>query len=122
MWDELTGIASWWDTPWCVGGDFNVIQFPNERLGADQFTPAMNEFSEFIFSFGLMDIPLEGGKFTWFDNRESPAMSRIDRFLYSGDWESYRVSLSLGGSVSHCCSKETSQTLIRSLSHPVGEW
>uniref|UniRef100_A0A2N9FE24 Reverse transcriptase domain-containing protein n=1 Tax=Fagus sylvatica TaxID=28930 RepID=A0A2N9FE24_FAGSY len=47
----------------------------------------MNEFSEFIFSLGLMDIPLEGGKFTWSNNYESPAMSRIDRFLYSGDWE-----------------------------------
>ena len=113
MCDELSGIASWWDTPWWVGGDFNVIRFPTERLG---------EFSEFIFCLGLMDIPLEGSKFTWSNNRESPAMSRIDRFLYSGDWESYRVSLSLGGSVSHCCSKETSQTLIRSLSHPVGEW
>uniref|UniRef100_A0A2N9G874 Reverse transcriptase domain-containing protein n=1 Tax=Fagus sylvatica TaxID=28930 RepID=A0A2N9G874_FAGSY len=73
----------------------------------------MNEFSEFIFSLGLMDIPLEGSKFTWSNNRESPAMFRIDRFLYSRG---------LGGSVSHCCSKETSQTLIRSLSHPVGEW
>ena len=87
MWDELAGIASWWGTPWCVGGDFNVIRFPTERLGADQFTPAMNEFSEFIFSLGLVDIPLEGGKFTWSNNRETPAMSRIDRFLYSADWE-----------------------------------
>ena len=47
----------------------------------------MNEYSEFIFSLGLMDIPLEGSKFTWSNNRESPAMFRIDRFLYSRDWE-----------------------------------
>ena len=47
----------------------------------------MNDFSKFIFSLGLMDTPLEGGKFTWSNNRESPAMSRIDRFLYSDDWE-----------------------------------
>ena len=50
MWDELAGIASWWGIPWCVGGDFNVIRFPTERLGADQFTLAMNDFSEFILS------------------------------------------------------------------------
>ena len=49
----------------------------------------MNEFSEFIFSLGLMDIPLEGGKFTWSNNCESPAMSRINWFLYSGDWEDW---------------------------------
>ena len=28
MWDELAGIHSWWDVPWCVGGDFNVVRFP----------------------------------------------------------------------------------------------
>jgi hypothetical protein len=33
MWDELAGLASWWGIPWCVGGDFNVIRFPTERLG-----------------------------------------------------------------------------------------
>uniref|UniRef100_A0A2N9GWZ4 Reverse transcriptase domain-containing protein n=1 Tax=Fagus sylvatica TaxID=28930 RepID=A0A2N9GWZ4_FAGSY len=87
MWEELSGLASWWGTPWCVGGDFNVVRYPMERLGSDQFTPAMNEFSEFIFSFGLMDIPMEGGRFPWSNNRENAAMSRIDRFLYSGDWE-----------------------------------
>lgn len=87
MWEELFGLANWWDVPWCVRGDFNVVRFPSERLGANQFTPAMNDFFEFIFSLGLMDIPLEGGKFTWSNNRTTPAMSRIDLFLFSGDWE-----------------------------------
>jgi exonuclease III len=52
MWDELSGLATWWGTPWCVGGDFNVIRFPSERSGAEHFTPGMNDFSEFIFSLG----------------------------------------------------------------------
>jgi hypothetical protein len=47
----------------------------------------MTDFSDFIFSLRLMDIPLEGGKFTWSNNRETPTMSQIDRFLYSGEWE-----------------------------------
>ena len=87
MWDELSGLATWWGTSWCVGGDFNVIRFLSERSGADQFTLAMNDFSEFIFSLGLMDIPLEGGKFTWSNNWEIPAMSCIDQFIFSGEWE-----------------------------------
>ena len=33
MWEELTGLISWWDLPWCLGGDFNIIRFPSERLG-----------------------------------------------------------------------------------------
>ncbi len=87
LWDELSGVFSWWGSPWCVGSDFNVVRFPSEKLGADHFTPAMNDFFEFIFSFGLMDIPLEGGRYTCSNNRENVAMSRIDHFLYIGDWE-----------------------------------
>jgi exonuclease III len=30
LWDELAGICSWWDSLWCIGGDFNVTRFPSE--------------------------------------------------------------------------------------------
>jgi hypothetical protein len=43
--------------PWCIRGDFNVIQYPCERSGDVQQSPAMLEFLEFIFDQGLMDIP-----------------------------------------------------------------
>ena len=33
-----------------------------------------------------MDIYLEGGLFTWSNNRDVSAMSRIDRFLFSPAW------------------------------------
>ena len=89
MWDELAGLASWWGIPWCIGGDFNVTRFPTERLGGATFNPTMQDFSEFISYFGLMDIPLEGGKYTWSNNRTDVSMSRIDRFLYSTDWEDH---------------------------------
>jgi exonuclease III len=47
----------------------------------------MREFSNFIFEQGLMDIPLVGGKFSWSNNRDDQCWSRIDRFLFSLDWE-----------------------------------
>ena len=53
MWEELAGVASWWGVPWIVGGDFNAVRFPSERLGAMHFTPARCGFSEFISSCGL---------------------------------------------------------------------
>ncbi len=86
MWDELAGICSWWDVPWCLGGDFNVVRFPSEKRGSVNFTAAMYDFSDFISGHGLVDLPLLGGIFTWSNNREVSSMSRLDRFLFSADW------------------------------------
>ena len=80
VWEELAGLISWWNLPWCLGSDFNVICFPLERLGAGRFTRCMYDFSDFISLHGLMDIPLEGGLFSW---SNSSSASRIDRFLFS---------------------------------------
>jgi len=49
LWDKLAGLLSWWNLPWCIGGDFNVTHFPSERSREAHFYPAMGEFSDFIF-------------------------------------------------------------------------
>ena len=64
MWDELVGVCCWWDVPRCLGGDFNVVRFPLERVGSESFSPTMYDFSDFIFVNGLVDIPMLGGNFT----------------------------------------------------------
>ncbi|GLT55575.1 hypothetical protein SLA2020_286860 [Shorea laevis] len=89
LWDELAGLMALWDLPWCMGGDFNVVRYPGERIGESRHTQAMVEFSEFIFEQGLLDIPLEGGRFTWSNGREVEAWSKIDRFLLSTEWEEH---------------------------------
>jgi hypothetical protein len=61
LWDELVGLMSWWEMPWCFGGDFNVVRYPSEKSGASRYSPAMADFSAFIFEQGLLDIPLVGG-------------------------------------------------------------
>uniref|UniRef100_A0A2N9EHP5 Reverse transcriptase domain-containing protein n=1 Tax=Fagus sylvatica TaxID=28930 RepID=A0A2N9EHP5_FAGSY len=94
MWDELAGIRSWWDVPWCLGGDFNVVRFPSEKVGSMNFTGAMYDFSDFISGHGLVDLPLVGGIFTWSNNREISSMSRLDRFLFSADWNESTTNIS----------------------------
>ena len=68
-----------------MGGDFNVVRFPSERLGSNSFTIAMREFSNFISEHGLIDLPLKGGTFTWSNSREAASKARLDKFLFSAD-------------------------------------
>ena len=90
MSEELAGVASWWGVLRVVGGDFNAVRFPSERLGAMHFTPTMRGFSKFISSYMLRDIPLEGGLFTWSNNK---AKSKIDRFLFLDKWDEFFPSI-----------------------------
>ena len=87
LWEELFGLYSWLNVPWCVGGDFNVVRFPFERYGSTSFIAAMQKFSNFISEQGLIDIPLQGGSFTWSNSREVALKARPDKFLFSAYWE-----------------------------------
>jgi hypothetical protein len=86
LWEELVGLMSWWNMPWCVGGDFNVTCFPTERSGV-ACRLALSDFSEILHEQGLLDLPLAGGPFTWSLAQDPPKWSRIDRFLISPEWE-----------------------------------
>ena len=89
LWDELQGIRNQWNYPWFTFGDFNVVRFPNERLGCSQVSPSMMEFSDVIEELNLVDLPLRGGSYTWSNGATNPSMSRIDRVLNSVDWEEF---------------------------------
>lgn len=69
--DELVGVISWWNVPWCIGRDFNVTRFPSERWGFGVSGRGMKEFSDFISKFGLENLSSSGGLFTWSNNRSS---------------------------------------------------
>jgi hypothetical protein len=60
LWEELAGLMSVWEAPWCIGGDFNIVRFPSERPSELNYSTAMMEFSDFIADQGLVDIPLVG--------------------------------------------------------------
>ncbi|XP_077249371.1 uncharacterized protein LOC143888867 [Tasmannia lanceolata] len=87
LWPELMMIRDNWQGPWIVGGDFNTIRFPSEKNRPGRITTSMRHLSNFIQDGQLIDLPLEGSRYTWSNNQESLVKSRIDRILVSKEWE-----------------------------------
>ncbi|RVW50375.1 hypothetical protein CK203_086395 [Vitis vinifera] len=65
FWEELGSVKGLWSDPWCVGGDFNLVRFPEERSRGGGLTATMRRFSEVLEDLELRDYPLRGGPFTW---------------------------------------------------------
>ncbi|GKV32990.1 hypothetical protein SLEP1_g41549 [Rubroshorea leprosula] len=70
---------------WCLMGDFNAIRNQQEWNGGRTSRRDMADFDEFIRECGLVDLPLIGRKFTWYQ-ANGAVMSRLDRFLLSEEW------------------------------------
>ncbi|RVW66741.1 hypothetical protein CK203_063541 [Vitis vinifera] len=85
LWDELGAVRPLGD-PWCVGGDFNVILTQGERSRQGRVTPAMRRFAQVMDDLELIDLPLQGGSFTWSGGLHNQAWARLDRFLVSPRW------------------------------------
>jgi endonuclease/exonuclease/phosphatase family metal-dependent hydrolase len=94
MWDELSKVCSWWGVSWCVAGDFNVVRFPSERSRLVGFSAAMmNSQTSFLIWVDWIHL-CRGVVFTWSNNREHISSSRIDRFLFSADWDGHFSTIS----------------------------
>ncbi|KAJ9678120.1 hypothetical protein PVL29_022881 [Vitis rotundifolia] len=87
FWVELSEIFGLSSPCWCVGGDFNVIRRSSEKLGGVSLTSSMKDFDDFIRENELIDPPLRRAPFTWSNMQEHPVCKRLDRFLYSNEWE-----------------------------------
>ncbi|GKV25404.1 hypothetical protein SLEP1_g34851 [Rubroshorea leprosula] len=85
LWEELQHLMNNRRGTWCLAGDFNAVRRAEERAGCTRISGEMREFDEFIHNAELLDLPLLGRKYTWY-NSNGQHMSRIDRFLLSEDW------------------------------------
>lgn len=48
---------------------------------------SMLSFNAFISRGGLMNLPLNEGRYTWSNRQKSPILSRLGRFLVNVNWE-----------------------------------
>lgn len=69
---------------WILGGDFNSLISSDKKLDgvvdASQREAMMN-LRDFISSFGLIDLELQGSNYTWNNRRK-----RVEMFLSRLDW------------------------------------
>lgn len=86
LWEEFGAIRGLWEEPWCLGGDFNSVPYPAERSRNGRITSTMRRFAQIIDELGLVDIPLQGGSFTWSGGLNNQSWARLDRFLMTPSW------------------------------------
>lgn len=94
LFEELKNIILSINKPVLHLGDFNVILHANERAGSYRCALTSRDFSEWIQSMGLIDIPLHGLKYTW---RRNESKSKLDRGLCCNAWLRRFPNLSLAG-------------------------
>ncbi|KAL4308915.1 hypothetical protein GQ457_01G015960 [Hibiscus cannabinus] len=80
--DSVTVFIENLHIPVLVGGDFNKVKSPEEKLGSGTNTQSMFVFKEFIQRNNFVDLPMYGSKFTWVKGGQSTSTSRLDRFLF----------------------------------------
>ncbi|XP_039032140.1 uncharacterized protein LOC120167094 [Hibiscus syriacus] len=70
--------------PWILGGDFNCILKPDERIGgSNRFRGGSKYFQDFIFNKYLIDVKYQGDEFTW---RRGNLWQRLDRCIMNIKW------------------------------------
>ena len=87
LWEDLGAVRGLWEGPWCIGGDFNVTRFPDERNREGRISNSMRKFLQIIGELELKDISLQGGQYMWKGGLNNQRMTRLDRFLIRDDWE-----------------------------------
>lgn len=71
--------------PWLIAGYFNVTLNLQERSNTGYPVQQMMRFRSLVNSLGLIDLPLQGRKYTWSNDRDDPTFVRLDRFLMSAE-------------------------------------
>ena len=56
LWEDRGAVRGLWGEPWCIGGDFNVTYFPDERSREGRILSSMRKFSQVIDELELKDL------------------------------------------------------------------
>ncbi|KAL6327163.1 hypothetical protein AAG906_015202 [Vitis piasezkii] len=72
---------------WVFTGVYGPLPKRKGRKGAaEEESLTMRRFAETVDDLELVDLPLQGGEFTWSGGLNNQAWARLDRFLVSPSW------------------------------------
>jgi exonuclease III len=72
---------------WLILGDFNLIYQAEDKNNSNLNRRLMGSFKAVIDDLGLKEISLNGRRFTWSNEQDTPTLTRIDRVFYTPAWE-----------------------------------
>ncbi|XP_060183360.1 uncharacterized protein LOC132613364 [Lycium barbarum] len=84
LWDELYDMAYTINSPWIIGGDFNVILDEAEKYGGLPVNfPEVEDFAHCLNICQVADLGFYGSIYTWWNGRSDEAciFKRLDRCL-----------------------------------------
>jgi predicted DNA-binding protein len=88
-WDMLRDLRNMSPLLWCIIGDFNDLLSQEDKLGQHQHPNWLcSGFRDAVNDCDLIDIQLEGHRFTWIKSRGASHVieERLDRAMASSDW------------------------------------
>lgn len=83
MYENLKNLLQSINKPIVLMGDFNEVLHSWERNGDPQNTSSMRYFRDWTQEMQLIDIPLQGLRFTW---ARGNSHSKLDRSLCTDEW------------------------------------
>lgn len=84
VWEAIKKLNHWCNKAWCCIGDFNDVRFNYEKQGGNPIDASRAwEFNKFISGCNLFDLPIQGGEFTWADNRDNKSYVMLDGVIGS---------------------------------------
>ena len=93
LWEELSIFLFQNKNAFCIG-DFNSPLYPSEKIGGMiDCNDNMKDLADFINNNSLLDMEMDGVKFTWSNNRKGVDLIQVklDRILVPVGWEGFLV-------------------------------
>ncbi|XP_060211849.1 uncharacterized protein LOC132639421 [Lycium barbarum] len=98
LWEDIYNVAGSTNSPWLVGGDFNVVLHEDEKLGRVPVQPQdYKDFAFYVNSCELLETSFKGSHFTWWNGRGGAdcIFERLDRIFFNQQFQQWFADIEI---------------------------